>query len=70
MRELEEIDVVVQGIKMKLEKRITSAEKVFLDKIKKKGFLLTYYQAEDVEKNTGGCLKDFKVTLKNNSIKL
>jgi hypothetical protein len=55
--------VIIQGIKMEMDKKLTPAEKEFVDYMEKRGFLLTYYQGED--KNTGGSIKDFKVALKD-----
>ena len=55
--------VVIQGIKMELDKKLTPAEKEFVDYMEKRGFIFTYYQAED--KNAVGSIKDFKVALKD-----
>lgn len=55
--------VVIQGIKMELDKKLTPAEKGFVDFMEKRGFLFSYYQAED--KNSGGSIKDFKVAIKD-----
>lgn len=55
--------VVVQGIKMEMDKKLTPEEKEFVDYMGKRGFIFTYYQAED--KNVGGSIKDFKLTLKD-----
>ena len=48
---------------MELDKKLTPAEKEFVDYMGKRGFIFTYYQAED--KNAVGSIKDFKVALKD-----
>lgn len=55
--------VIIQGIKMEMDKKLTPAEKTFVDYMEKRGFLLTYYQGED--KNAVGSIKDFQVSLKD-----
>ena len=55
--------VVIQGIKMEFDKKLTKEEKDFLDYMGKRGFIFTYYQAED--KNAGGSIGGFKVDVKN-----
>jgi len=55
--------VVIQGIKMEFDKKLTKEEKDFLDYMSKRGFIFTYYQAED--KNAGGSIGGFKVNIKN-----
>ena len=55
--------VVIQGIKMEFDKKLTKEEQSFLEYMSKRGFIFTYYQAED--KNSGGSIGGFKVDVKN-----
>jgi len=55
--------VVIQGIKMEFDKKLTPEERGFLDFMSKRGFIFTYYPAED--KNAGGSVDGFKVAIKN-----
>jgi hypothetical protein len=48
---------------MEFDKKLTKEEKDFLDYMGKRGFIFTYYQAED--KNAGGSIGGFKVDVKN-----
>ena len=57
------MQVIVQGIKMDLDNRLSDKEKDFIDRMAKKGFLMTYYQQED--KGEGGSIGGFNVSFKN-----
>jgi hypothetical protein len=48
---------------MEFDKKLTKEEKDFLDYMGKRGFIFTYYQAED--KNAGGSIGGCKVDVKN-----
>lgn len=57
------MQLIIQGIKMEFDKKLTKEEKDFVEYMAKRGFIMTYYQSEDT--NTKGSLKDFKVELKD-----
>jgi hypothetical protein len=60
------MQVILQGIKMELDLKVSKEEQKFLEKMQKKGFLLTYYQGEDKEgAKDNGSIKEISLKLKS-----
>ena len=55
--------IVFNGVKMELDMTVTKEQKEFLNKMRRKGLILTYYPADDSTK--GKCIQD--VTMKIDS---
>ena len=65
------MQIVFNSVKMELKKELTPTEKAFVENMREKGFIFTYYPNEDSHSKEGGSIKEFSITLKGtNKIKV
>ena len=58
------MQVVINQMKMELDAELTPTEIAFVKRMKEKGFIFTYYPADDTHNKEGGSVKEIKVKLK------
>ena len=57
--------VIFNGVKAELKNNVSESEKKFLERMEKRGFILTYYPQQDTHAKEGTSIKDVSIELKS-----